>query len=81
MAYNTNMAPKTIREIRLGLELSQSEFAKVLGVNRITVSRWERGARRPHPLMIKTIEVLAAEELKKRGGKKAVKGKGRSPRK
>ena len=40
-----------IRKLRLEeLQLKQREFADKLGVQPITVSRWERGATRPSDL-------------------------------
>ena len=32
-----------LRKIRKGLNLTQSQLAKELGVNRVTVTRWETG--------------------------------------
>lgn len=36
-----------IRRIRLGAGMTQHEFAQALGVNPMTVSKWERGVLRP----------------------------------
>lgn len=37
------MTAERIREIRLQFALSQSQFAEILGVHPLTVSRWETG--------------------------------------
>jgi DNA-binding transcriptional regulator YiaG len=36
------------RELRLAAELSLAEVAGAVGTSAATISRWERGARRPH---------------------------------
>jgi len=41
------MSAKSIRRARERLGLSQEEFARRLGVSRVTVTRWENGKRRP----------------------------------
>jgi len=38
------MTPTEIRKLRKRMGLSQSSFAKLLGVHEVTVSRWENGA-------------------------------------
>src|SRR5574340_707137 len=38
----TNMTPDQIRSLRTRLQLGQAEFAQMLGVHPMTVSRWER---------------------------------------
>ena len=40
-------SPSSIRRLRERLSLTQRDFATVVGVDPITVSRWERGASRP----------------------------------
>jgi DNA-binding transcriptional regulator YiaG len=39
--------PGVARAIRLNAGVSQAALAAELGVHRMTVNRWERGARRP----------------------------------
>lgn len=39
--------PAKAREIRIKAGVSQERLAKELGVNRMTVARWETGDRRP----------------------------------
>lgn len=38
-----------VRRIRRSLLLTQSQFADLLGVHAMTVSKWERGVIRPMP--------------------------------
>lgn len=42
------MEPRVINEIRNDLGLSQAEFAQLLGVHAMTVSKWERGLGQPN---------------------------------
>lgn len=39
--------PALARQIRLNAGLSQARLARELGVQRVTVARWESGQRRP----------------------------------
>lgn len=41
------MDPAELRTRRIGLGLSQSELAEILGTTQIVVSRWETGRRAP----------------------------------
>lgn len=43
------MLPEEIREIREGLDLTQTQLANLLGVHPLTVSKWERGVLKPSP--------------------------------
>jgi len=40
-------APKDIKAVREGLEMSQSAFAAILGVSVRTLQDWEQGRRQP----------------------------------
>ncbi|MBW2562174.1 MAG: helix-turn-helix domain-containing protein [Deltaproteobacteria bacterium] len=42
-----NWTKAEIKKLRLSKRLSQAEFAEKLGVAPMTVSRWERGVKRP----------------------------------
>jgi DNA-binding XRE family transcriptional regulator len=45
--------PNSMRKYRLYLDYSQDEIAELLGVNRVSYSRWESGAQKPEsPKMI-----------------------------
>ena len=41
------MSKEEIKNIRFGLDLSQIEFAKALGVTIHTVQSWEQGINKP----------------------------------
>lgn len=47
-----------IKSTRKDLGLTQDEFARVLGVHTVTVSRWERGTAEPSQMAINFISVL-----------------------
>jgi len=49
--------------IRKALTLSQEGFAELLGVQRETVSHWERGLHVPIPVIAAKIEALAKEKM------------------
>jgi len=42
-----DLKPMDIREVRKKLNLSQSEFALMIGVSLSTLQNWEQGRRRP----------------------------------
>ena len=51
-------SPKIIKEIRLRLNLSQSELAEKLGVSFATVNRWEKGHCEPSQIAVNAIKSL-----------------------
>ena len=51
-------------------ELSQIELAEMLGVNPITLSRWEREAQSAPPFLHLALEALEARLAKKKSPKK-----------
>jgi transcriptional regulator with XRE-family HTH domain len=59
MALNEN-----IRIIRQNLGLSQARFAAEVGVDQMTISRWERGVSRPRAHYRQRIRALMEEVLK-----------------
>ena len=54
------MTPEEIRQYRGRLGLTQAELATMLGVDPVSVSRWERGVRVPP---MPTVLRLALEHL------------------
>lgn len=54
-----------VKKLREKLGLTQVEFAARLGVNPITISRWERGICRPSKLALTQIECLATEDRRR----------------
>jgi len=47
-----------IRQIRLKMNLTQEQFAELLGVDPRSVSRWENGHHKPSPMAQKLIEMI-----------------------
>jgi putative transcriptional regulator len=43
----TEFRPEDVRSTRLKLDLSQEEFATMIGVSVATLQNWEQGRRRP----------------------------------
>ena len=50
-----------VKETRKRLELTQLQFAQVLGVSFQSVNRWERGKTKPLPIVLKQIEEMVKE--------------------
>lgn len=48
----------TPAEIRKQLGLSQAEMAKAMGVHVMTLSKWERGERKPDNAALKLMSLL-----------------------
>lgn len=67
MKLTTTPSPGFITTLREALGMTQAEFGERVGVDKMTVSRWERGALRPSD------ESLAAiAELRQRAVKRGV---------
>jgi DNA-binding transcriptional regulator YiaG len=58
-------SPGYIVRLREGLGLTQKEFAERVGVDKMTVSRWERGTVRPSTEALKAVEKLRKEALRR----------------
>ena len=56
-----------IKAIRKALGLSQEAFSELLGVQRETVSHWERGLHIPLPEIAVRIEALVREKMPEPG--------------
>ena len=50
--------PLDIKKIRKSLRLTQVEFAARLGVDPITISRWERGLSKPSRMARRQLEIM-----------------------
>lgn len=62
---NTITNAQKIKEARISLGLSQSQFARALGLTRKqTVSDWERGIKEPRPYVWLAIQSLKAQQSK-----------------
>jgi DNA-binding transcriptional regulator YiaG len=60
------MTPDAIRELRESLGLTQTQFARRLGITRqATVSEWERGERRPRPSVVLLMHTLKTTEARR----------------
>lgn len=44
--------PETVKKIRTDTHLSQDAFAKLLGVSRATINRWEMGTQKPSQIAL-----------------------------
>jgi transcriptional regulator with XRE-family HTH domain len=55
-----------LKKRREALEMTQEELAKELGVDSMTVSRWERGTRSIPSLLPLALETVERKHTKKR---------------
>lgn len=62
------MTPQQIQQVRKELKLTQAQFAALLGVHAITVSRWESTTHplMPNPYQMGLIEKFAEAAQRKR---------------
>jgi|SRR5580658_1559750 DNA-binding transcriptional regulator YiaG len=51
--------PEKIRMLRERLNVSQGDFAGLIGVSRILVQSWERGVREPSPLARRMLDMIS----------------------
>ncbi len=58
------LKPNDVRELRRELGLSQSAFARLVGVAPNTVARWERGELGMRPTTARLIELLTTKKRK-----------------
>lgn len=47
---NDHFDKATIKKLRKALRVTQVDFARILDVDPITISRWERGETKPLPV-------------------------------
>jgi DNA-binding transcriptional regulator YiaG len=52
------MKPGQIKALRKQLGLTQSALAEILGVNRMAVTHWECGIRKPSRMAVRFMELL-----------------------
>lgn len=55
------LSPQYIKDIRHKLDLTQQEFADRVGVEKVTVARWETGARKCQGAYAKTVQEITTE--------------------
>ena len=53
------MTDKEIIELRKRLKMTQQQFADAIGVDRVTVARWETGQKKPSNLAKRQLARLA----------------------
>jgi DNA-binding transcriptional regulator YiaG len=53
--------PASIKQLRLGLEISQATFARGLGVSTVLVQGWEQGVREPSPLARRLLDIVSRD--------------------
>ena len=54
-----------LKEKRKALKMTQAQLAEELGVNIMTISRWERGLRSTPPHLSLALEAIEAKQKKK----------------
>lgn len=52
------MTPERIRDIRIQLQLTQEDFAHMIGVTFSTVNRWENGKSQPNRIALRLLAGL-----------------------
>jgi DNA-binding transcriptional regulator YiaG len=60
----TRPTPAYLITLRQTLDLTQEEFGEAVGVDKMTVSRWERGDRKPGVESLRRIEALRKKSVK-----------------
>ena len=58
-------SPGFVTTLREALGLTQAEFGARIGVDKMTVSRWERGTLRPSAASLAAMERIRAEAVRK----------------
>lgn len=58
-------SPGYITRLREGLGLTQRTFGERIGVDKMTVSRWERGTMRPSEEALRVIEKLRKDAVRR----------------
>lgn len=59
------LSPGYLTTLREALGLTQKEFGERIGVHKLSVSRWERGAGRPSATALAAIEKLRQEAVRR----------------
>lgn len=58
-------SPGFVTALREGLGMTQAELGAVLGVDKLTVSRWERGTVRPSAESLKALDDVRQKAIRK----------------
>jgi DNA-binding transcriptional regulator YiaG len=59
IGYHQAVTGNGVRRVRHRLGLTQAQFAKQLGVHKVTVAKWEAGMRSPRGAATTLIRLLA----------------------
>lgn len=54
----STMDGKQIKQIRKRLSFTQKQLAELIGVDQVSVNRWENGKRKPSKLAVRQLERL-----------------------
>jgi len=65
MKTPTTPTPGFIRTLREALGLTQQQLGERVGVDKLTVYRWERGMMKPSPAAVKAIERVRRDAARK----------------
>jgi DNA-binding transcriptional regulator YiaG len=65
MRTPTKPTPGYIKSLREAMGLTQQQFGERIGVDKMTVWRWEQGRVEPNPEAVKAIEALRREAGRK----------------
>ena len=57
------VANARIREAREAARMSQAQLGRAVGVAPMTISRWERGASKPHPVFLERVAVVTGKPV------------------
>jgi hypothetical protein len=58
-------SPGFLRSLREALNLTQTELGKRIGVDKLTVSRWERGELRPGKRSLRALQRIRAAAIRR----------------
>ena len=61
MSTKSETVGQRVRRVRLELGKTQAEFAAMLGVQRVSVARWELGLMGVRPMVSKFLDMLEAQ--------------------
>jgi DNA-binding XRE family transcriptional regulator len=64
MKNSVEITPQFVRDVRHQLEMTQQQFADHIGVGKVTVTRWEAGARKCQGEYAKKVSGLAAKSMR-----------------
>lgn len=63
MVFNAKTFPKSVKNVRSQLGLSQEELAHALGVSFATINRWENGKTSPSKLARTQFSVFCDQKI------------------